>query len=69
MTDIDSLSNQALADIDAANTPDALESLRVRLLGKQGAITSQLKTLGALPPDPPISARPLARRSTACAMP
>jgi len=51
MTDIDSLSIQALADIEAANTPDALEALRVGLLGKQGKITAQLKTLGSLPPD------------------
>ncbi|HET7125736.1 MAG TPA: phenylalanine--tRNA ligase subunit alpha [Lysobacter sp.] len=51
MTDIESLSKQALADIAAAATPDALETLRVALLGKSGSITAQLKALGALPAD------------------
>ncbi len=51
MSDIESLSKQALADIVAAETPDALEQLRVALLGKSGSITAQLKSLGALPPD------------------
>jgi phenylalanyl-tRNA synthetase alpha chain len=51
MSDIDSLSSQALADIAAAATPDALEALRVGLLGKSGSITAQLKALGALPGD------------------
>jgi len=51
MTDIDSLSAQALADITAASSPDALGALRVSLLGKNGSITSQLKALGALPGD------------------
>ncbi|QIL20216.1 phenylalanine--tRNA ligase subunit alpha [Thermomonas sp. HDW16] len=51
MSDIDSLSTQALADIAAAATPDALEALRVGLLGKSGSITAQLKALGALPGD------------------
>lgn len=51
MSEIDSLSNQALADIEAAATPEALEALRVGLLGKSGSITSQLKALGALPGD------------------
>ena len=51
MSDIESLSTQALADIAAATAPDALEALRVGLLGKSGSITSQLKALGALPGD------------------
>ena len=51
MSDIESLSSQALADIAAASTPEALEALRVGLLGKSGSITAQLKTLGALPGD------------------
>jgi len=51
MSDIESLSTQALADIAAAATPDALEELRVGLLGKSGSITAQLKALGALPGD------------------
>ena len=51
MSDIESLSTRALADIAAAATPDALEALRVGLLGKSGTITAQLKALGALPGD------------------
>ena len=51
MTDIESLSTQALADIAEASTSDALETLRVGLLGKSGSITAQLKSLGALPGD------------------
>ena len=47
----DEMSQQALADIAAAATPDALEQLRVSLLGKSGRITAQLKALGALPGD------------------
>lgn len=51
MSEIESLSAQALSDIAAASTPDALEALRVALLGKSGSITAQLKSLGALPGD------------------
>ena len=51
MTDIEQLSQQALTDIAAADAPDALEALRVALLGKHGSITAQLKALGALPGD------------------
>ena len=51
MSDIEQFSAQALADIVAADTPDALEALRVALLGKSGSITAQLKALGALPAD------------------
>lgn len=51
MSDIDSLQRAALAQIAAAATPDALEQLRVALLGKSGSITAQLKALGGLPPE------------------
>ena len=51
MSQIQSLSALALADIQAAQTPEALEALRVGLLGKQGSITAQLKQLGALPAE------------------
>ena len=43
MSDIQSLTTQALADVAAASSPDALEALRVALLGKNGSITAQLK--------------------------
>ncbi|MCK7592811.1 phenylalanine--tRNA ligase subunit alpha [Pseudomarimonas salicorniae] len=51
MSDLDTLQSKALADIGAADSLDALETLRVALLGKSGAITAQLKTLGTLPPE------------------
>ena len=51
MTEIEQLTRQALADIAAAESPDALEALRVALLGKSGSVTMQLKSLGALPGD------------------
>ena len=51
MSDIDTLTRAALADIAAAADLDALEAQRVALLGKSGSITGQLKQLGALPPE------------------
>ena len=51
MSDIQSLTAQALADVAAAQSPETLENLRVSLLGKSGSITAQLKQLGALPAD------------------
>jgi phenylalanyl-tRNA synthetase alpha chain len=51
MSDIETLSKQAMADIAAADSPDAIEALRVALLGKSGSVTAQLKQLGALPGD------------------
>jgi phenylalanyl-tRNA synthetase alpha chain len=52
MTDpLDSLAAAAQAEIGAADSLDALDALRVRLLGKSGEITGQLKQLGSLPPE------------------
>src|SRR6476646_2485606 len=51
MSEIEQLSQQALADIAGAQSSEALESLRVGLLGKHGSITAQLKALGTLPAD------------------
>jgi len=51
MSEIESLTTQALADIAAADAPDTIEGLRVALLGKSGQVTAQLKALGALPAD------------------
>ena len=41
---------QALAALDAAETPAALEELRVSLLGKKGELTAVLKQMGKLSP-------------------
>jgi len=49
--DIEKLTQTALAGIEAAADLDALEALRVALLGKSGSITGQLKQLGTLPAD------------------
>lgn len=51
MSDVQTLTTSALVDIAAASTLEALEALRVGLLGKSGSITAQLKTLGTLPPE------------------
>ncbi len=40
-----------LEEISRAQSLDVLEAQRVALLGKSGAITAELKALGALPPD------------------
>ena len=41
----------ALASLDAAETPAALEELRVKLLGKKGELTAVLKMMGKLSPE------------------
>ena len=51
MSGIESLTEQALADIASADSPDAVEALRVALLGKSGSVTAQLKSLGTLAAD------------------
>ncbi|MGQ0799519.1 MAG: phenylalanine--tRNA ligase subunit alpha [Pseudomarimonas sp.] len=51
MTHFDTLAASALADVQAASSLDALDTLRVRLLGKQGEVTALLKQLGALPAE------------------
>jgi phenylalanyl-tRNA synthetase alpha chain len=42
---------EALSRIESAGDLDALESLRVEFLGKQGSISGLLKTLGGMSPD------------------
>jgi phenylalanyl-tRNA synthetase alpha chain len=43
--------DQVLKTIGAASTLDAVETLRVELLGKQGSISGLLKTLGGMSPE------------------
>jgi phenylalanyl-tRNA synthetase alpha chain len=50
-TDLDQLQTDLLAGIDAAAGLDALDAVRVHALGKQGAVTSLLKTLGGMSPE------------------
>ena len=51
MADTAQLEKQLLAAVIAANDEAALEAVRVSALGKSGAITALLKTLGAMTPD------------------
>ncbi|MFZ3482665.1 phenylalanine--tRNA ligase subunit alpha [Sphingomonas sp. 3-13AW] len=50
-TDLEQLGADLLAAIDAAAGLDALEAVRVHALGKQGAVTGLLKTLGGMTPE------------------
>lgn len=51
MTDLSQLEAETLAEIDAAADEAALENLRVKALGKKGAISALLATLGKMSPD------------------
>ncbi|RYD53847.1 MAG: phenylalanine--tRNA ligase subunit alpha [Sphingomonadales bacterium] len=51
MTDLDHLREDLLGSIQAATGLDAIEALRVHALGKQGAVTGLLKTLGGMSPE------------------
>ncbi|HMM58304.1 MAG TPA: phenylalanine--tRNA ligase subunit alpha [Rudaea sp.] len=48
---LDQQVGKASADIASASSLDALDALRVALLGKSGLVTEQLKALGKLPPE------------------
>ena len=45
---LSSLIEQALAEVDSSATLAALDEVRVRVLGKKGLLTEQLKSLGSL---------------------
>jgi phenylalanyl-tRNA synthetase alpha chain len=49
--DLGGLLEQALADVDASLTLSDLDEVRVRVLGKKGLLTEQLKSLGKLPAE------------------
>jgi phenylalanyl-tRNA synthetase alpha chain len=50
-TDLNQLRADLLGSIDAASGLDAVEAIRVHALGKAGAITGLLKTLGGMTPE------------------
>ncbi len=50
-SDLQTLVQTALTEIGSCGSIEDLESVRVRLLGKKGEITEQLKALGAMPPE------------------
>ena len=45
---LEQIKQQALAALDAANTPAALDEVRVKFLGKKGELTAVLKQMGKL---------------------
>src|SRR5256885_1889266 len=51
MDDLTPSSDAFLKEIAAAQSPEALEQVRVKLLGRNGAITSLMRGLGALPQE------------------
>ena len=51
MNELQSRKDEAIAAIAAADTPEAVETLRVAALGKQGWISLALKTLGSMSPE------------------
>ena len=51
MHDLDQLVSEATAEIEAAADLAALDAVRVRYLGKKGALTELLKQLGKVPAD------------------
>jgi len=48
---LENIRQQALASLDAAQTPAELEELRVKWLGKKGELTAVLKMMGKLSPE------------------
>ncbi|GEO97722.1 phenylalanine--tRNA ligase subunit alpha [Methylobacterium haplocladii] len=51
MTDLDTLERSLLEQIGQASDEAALETVRVSALGKKGAVSELLKTLGAMTPE------------------
>ena len=51
MDDLSRIVDEAMADFAACADPAALENAKARYLGKSGALTAQLKSLGRLPAD------------------
>ena len=51
MSDLERLEADLTARIDGADTEAALEDVRVAALGKKGAVSERLKTLGSMTPE------------------
>jgi phenylalanyl-tRNA synthetase alpha chain len=51
MTDIDTLSRDLFAQLDAAQDEAAVELVRVNALGKKGSVSELLKGMGGMSPD------------------
>ena len=48
---LEQIKQQAMAALNAADSPAALEELRVKVLGKKGELTAVLKQMGKLSAD------------------
>ncbi len=51
MSDLEALRERILADVAGAGDEQAIEAVRVAALGKKGAVSEKLKTLGSMTPD------------------
>ncbi len=51
MAEFDPESSGALGEIAAAASPEALEEIRVKVLGRRGTLTTAMRELGALDPE------------------
>jgi len=51
MDDPQQITEAGLGEIAAASSPDALEQVRIKYLGRQGLVTGLMRGLGALPAD------------------
>ena len=51
MTQFDPQDTGILDEIAAAGSPEALEEIRVRVLGRRGSLTLAMRELGSLDPE------------------
>ena len=65
MSDTQGIVEAAIVEVGQVDTLEALDAVRVKYLGKKGALTEQLKSLGKLPAEE----RPEAGRSRPLAPP
>jgi len=49
--DIDQLEQSIRDDVNAADNQDALETIRIKYLGRKGAVTAMLHSIGEAPPE------------------
>ena len=51
MQDLDTLKSELIASIEAADSLEALEALRVSELGKKGRVSLMMRELGSMAPE------------------
>ena len=51
MQNLDELSSEILSAVEAADTTDALEAVRIDALGKKGRISVMMRELGGMDPE------------------